>query len=316
MTEDGGHQHRVSADLTCTSAPQWSADAAWIFFTNPCASAGELLRIRPNGSQLQVISSVPSFIDNTRWSPDRQQVVITRSPSDIYIVEADGSGERFIATGYYFPQWSPDGDWIYVRPISSDRSSLDRIHVTTGAVESLLPPQTIFGNPRWSPDGTQIVLAMSTEGGDKLFLMNPDGSNLSMIPLDLPEPRIDETRWSPDGRWIAFVRADPPGFGRIYRVRPDGSDQQHLAGHIVDLTHLEWSPDSAWLFYVAEDLDASRGIFRLRADGSQSEILTPGPGDDYAPQYAPVSGLDWHPLPLLIAALGILALSMIRRFRP
>jgi hypothetical protein len=41
------------------------------------------------------------------------------------------------------------------------------------------------------------------------------------------------------------------------------------------------------------------------------ENLTPEPGNDFWPQYAPVSGVNWHPAPTTLAALVILAASVV-----
>jgi hypothetical protein len=50
----------------------------------------------------------------------------------------------------------------------------------------------------------------------------------------------------------------------------------------------------------------SANIYRIRADGSKLENLAQGA----RPQIAPVSGLDWRPLPLLIAAIMMLVASV------
>jgi Tol biopolymer transport system component len=316
MTGDGEHQRKIARDLSCATAPQWSLNGRWIAFYNPCLSTQDLQRIRPGGSALHVISTIPSsYTDNTRLSPDREELVVMRGPSSLYILHLDGGGEQYLAADYYFPQWSPDGDWIYARPIFDDRSSLDRIHVRTGEAEELLPPGTVFTNPSWSPDASQIVIAMPTDHGDELFSMSLDGETITAISDDLPSARVLQPRWSPDGEWIAFLGGEPPFALSVYRIRPDGSDLQRLIVYGGNLSDLQWSPGSDWLLFV-ERHDFDTDILRVRADGSSLENLTPGGARELLPQYAPVSGFDWHPLWLMtVAALGLIFVSLMGRFR-
>jgi Tol biopolymer transport system component len=311
LTGDGAHRQKISDRLTCAAAPQWSANGRWIAFSNSCAGTQDLLRIRPGGGGLQVVSNVPSQTNNARWSPDREQVAVVRGTSEIYIVNASG-GERFFATDYYFPQWSPDGDWIYARPLYNDRSSLDRLHVTTGEVESVLPPRTVFGNPSCSPDAHRMVIAMPAEDRTVLLTMNPDGGGITVISDDAPEPTINNPIWSPDGEWIAFVGgATNRAFEqRFYRIRPDGSGLQRLSDGWTHVENLQWSPDSQWLLFTA-DVTSEVSMFRLRADGSS----TNGLGWGYAPQVAPTSGLGWNPFWLMTVAV-VMGVVWLRRSPP
>ena len=85
MTGDGQHQRKIARDLSCATAPQWSLNGRWIAFTNPCVGSQDLMRIRPGGFALHVVSSVPSYLDVTRWSPDREQLARLQPPSSLYI---------------------------------------------------------------------------------------------------------------------------------------------------------------------------------------------------------------------------------------
>jgi DNA-binding winged helix-turn-helix (wHTH) protein len=128
---------------------------------------------------------------------------------------------------------------------------------------ALLTPLPLTGNrgsegePSFSPDGTQI--AYSWDEGAR-----PDPRNLSHIYVKLigegqpvritSGPDTDMSpAWSPDGRFIAFVRKTNPG-DRIYIVPALGGTERPLAqldfaGFDPDFSPptISWSPDSRLL---------------------------------------------------------------------
>jgi Tol biopolymer transport system component len=251
-----------------------------------------------------------TYASHYEWSPDGQHFLVTRGLTPIYVVEADGNNERILTYEHTNPQWAMDGEWIYAHTLENSQSSLDRIHITTNRSEELFRHRGNYSLPMsLSPDGTHLVTRIPTYHGDELYLMTADGSEAHQIPVDLPPPTLDNIRWSPDSTWIAFSGLDVSAM-HIYRIRPDGSDLEHLSDAIEGPFDLHWSPNGEWLLLGIGSYGDST-IARLRADGTSMEILGPG----FSPQYAPLSGLDWRPFWLMsVAALMFLA-SFTIRFR-
>lgn len=90
--------------------------------------------------------------------------------------------------------------------------------------------------------------------------------------------------WSPDGKWIAFVRQHRSTDERRIRVvAPDGSGSRALTGCLAGgdgdfETELSWSPDGSEVLYE------SGGAIRLvRADGSGVRTVASGSEADWSP---------------------------------
>ncbi|MBA3412252.1 MAG: PD40 domain-containing protein [Actinobacteria bacterium] len=116
MNEDGSEQSR----LTSGTAPDWSPKGDSIAYvadvsTEAKAAGRGINTIRPDGSGSQWLTSGPWFDDAPMFSPDGGRIVFTRSgwisPSGVYVMSADGTRVRRLASGFS-PAWSRDGRQI------------------------------------------------------------------------------------------------------------------------------------------------------------------------------------------------------------
>lgn len=68
----------------------------------------------------------------------------------------------------------------------------------------------------WSPDGTQIVVAMDRNSQQDLYLVNADGSGIRALNLDKWEDM--DPCWAPDGR--IYFASDVTGIFNVYAMDP------------------------------------------------------------------------------------------------
>lgn len=111
------------------------------------------------------------------------------------------------------------------------------------------------GTPAVSPDGTAAVWSVTApdlptdEYAGTLWTAPTDGSR---HPRRLTRGHRDTAPvWSPDGRWIAFLRAEPKGRPQIWLVEAGGGEPVRLTDVPLGAGEPRFSPDSTRLAFLA-----------------------------------------------------------------
>jgi Tol biopolymer transport system component len=89
----------------------------------------------------------------------------------------------------------------------------------------------------WSPDGSMLAV----ERDATIWVVGSDGSGARQL---LSDPAVGFTNpaWSPDGKWIAYVR-DDGATDEIWVMRTDGSDLRQVSSGSPKWVHdLYWGP--------------------------------------------------------------------------
>lgn len=201
-------------------------------------------------------------ISNAQISPDGAHIVYTRQQanrledkweSSLWIVNADGSQNRFLAKGTA-PRWAfdskrilyladgePKGVQIFVRWIDAEGPATQVTHATDKVADA-----------HWSPDGKMIAFSM--------FVPDKHKWNISMP----AEPQ--GAKWTPAPRMVETLhyRQDQIGFlqdgqTHLFVVAADGGAPRELttgnwsvgAGELRSPVALDWMPDSKSIVFQA-----------------------------------------------------------------
>jgi serine/threonine-protein kinase len=228
---------RVGAD-PLTGAAQFSFDLEGTLLYAPAGlldagteEPGQLLLVDRKGVARRLAGAERAF-ELPRLSPDGRRLALTVSDedaSDVWVRElARGTMSRLTFEGRNAAAiWSPDGERIV---FSSDRDGAFNLYSMRADGSGEVTRLTRSPNPHmptsWSPDGRKLAFNEldPSRGFDIRVLSMAPGSE----PEDLLRTGFNEVggRFSPDGRWLAYV-SDETGQNEVYVTRyPEGGKWQ------------------------------------------------------------------------------------------
>jgi Tol biopolymer transport system component len=256
---DGSNRRRLTRDPAADGVPVWSPDGRKIAF--------QRWLVRDDGGRISVESDVyvvdadgseeRNLTDDAasfgpKWSPDGRRIAFASSRDGkpgVYVMNADGSGQRMLRRNVFPVAWSPDGRRILlVRGVGRGRGGPAKTYAFVmdadgSGLRRLTRIAQVNGSvPSWSPDGRKIVFVSDRDGNYEIYVMNADGSgqrNLTGATTHESAPA-----WSPDGRKIAFTTKRDGNF-EVYVMNADGTGQQNLTRNPAADRFPAWSPGRA-----------------------------------------------------------------------
>ena len=159
--------------------------------------------------------------------------------------------------------------------------------------------------PRFSPDGKQILFTSDAGGGDNIWLMNTDGSKAKQVTKESFR-LLNNPTWMPDGQYFVarkhFTSSRSLGAGEMWMYHISGGDGLQLTkrkNDQQDVNEPSVSADGRYL-YFSEDMygggffqynkDPLKQIFVIRRyDFKEGKIenITGGSGGACRPQISP-----------------------------
>ena len=230
-------------------------------------------------------------VQSPQISPDGSQIIYTRRwtdkvndkyESDIWIMNSDGSKNRFLVKGGS-PEWSPDGRRILY--VTSGQPSGSQIFVKwmdTGEETQLTHLERSPSNLEWSPDGHRIAFNMSVPSKPEFSVkMPPRPSGAKWVD---PPRLIDRLDYRADG-----VGYRPEGFSHIFVIPDTGGTPRQLTDGDYSHGAPEWTPDSQKVIFSgvrkpdAEYLRGGSDIYSLSISDGRITQLTDRNGPDGNP---------------------------------
>jgi len=231
---------------------------------------GELARYDAKSQQFVPYLSGLSG-DSVAFSKDGRWVAFVSYPEgSLWKMRFDGS-ERLQLTfpplRVYIPRWSPDGKQIAFYAESPTTSHTIYLISSEGG-----SPQEIFhavGDPGWSADGSKLVFSdrdspeAEKKGSFSIRLMDLKTREIGTV---AGSEGLYSPRWSPDGRYIAALRAGPETL-MVFDI----AMQKWVQLEQIVVGFPSWSRDSRYIYFDSQGED--RAFYRVRISDHKLERL-------------------------------------------
>lgn len=198
----------------------------------------------PSGVTSVVAQAAPPKQEHPDWSPDGSRIVFETDFTLLWVADADGSKATQVyrcarpCHSIQDAAWSPDGRSIAFAAAETEdggttsRSAVLRLDLATQTVTTVYADtshRVWLYSPRWSPDGTRLVVEEETFASDKLDEPTVTASKVGIVRAEAAKPtiryvataaagRISGVDWSPRGDLLVIGRDD-----NLVTLRPDGT---------------------------------------------------------------------------------------------
>jgi dipeptidyl aminopeptidase/acylaminoacyl peptidase len=233
-------------------SPRYSPDGTKLAYALDL-EGGELFDIyiydMETGEHINLTPDTPDAIQpNTSWSPDGSQIAFLWSHSGCFkahVIPVEG-GEARLILDIPFPGW----------------------------------------DIRWSPDGSHLAVIVEGRGQDyHTYLIAVDGGEPWPIALENEVINAQGSRWSPDGRFLAFS-SDIHGYYNIGIYELETHKITWVTDGEGDKGSPSWSPDGRKLAYVLAK-GAQTWIGYLDLTDRSNSLFQLEPGVKYEPRFTP-----------------------------
>ena len=203
-------------------------------------------------SPKKVMKDASERITMVSPSPDGERVIIS-ARGDIYNVPVkEGVTKNITSTSGVHERnarWSPDGKYIaWISDASGEFEIwMQKADRSQPAVSITRDQNTYIFNIIWSPDSKKILYA--TKKNDLRFVDIATGK-ITIVDKSPKSPYFDES-WSPDSRWIAFVR-DEAGFPVIRIYNLETAKSAEVTNKWYYSADPVFSEDGKYLFFTSE----------------------------------------------------------------
>jgi TolB protein len=189
------------------------------------------------------------------------------------------------------PQWAEIAKVVLMTPDGSEQRTVAKGNYCGGA--------------RWSPNGAKLAFWMQKGPGNRIYVVNADGSGLRRVSRRKYEADASPA-WSPNGQKLVFDGSGD-GWTSIFVVHVDGSGERRLAGGPYSggapgiYGGNAWSPGGRKIAFT----DRYGRVAVINPDGSRRRRLTRRASIRW-------SGASWSPDGRELAFAGNRAIWVVR----
>ena len=281
-------------DAASSSNPRWSPDGQYISFMADRSGHGKGAQVwimDRRGGEAHQLTDIKDHLSSYAWSPDSKKLLLATTPAEPEEKDKkkdDKEKEKpkpIQIDRYHFKEdiegYLKDDEYTHLYLWDIATRKLEKLTADTKFDET---------NAVWSPDGSQIAF-VSNHDADPDRSINTDIFVVDARPNSTPKqlthydgPDDGRIAWSPDGKWIAFLRGDPLKLwqyseNKLGIVAADGSSEARVLTANFDRAVMGpvFSPDGKSIDVAAED-DRNQYIARVDVATEKVERVLPETG--------------------------------------
>jgi TolB protein len=190
------------------------------------------------------------------------------------VMDQDGANHAYLTADgnlVLTPRFSRDGkELLYMSYAGGGLPALYLTNLAAGGKGRRIgSPDGMSYSPNFSPDGREVVMAVSRSGNSDLYAMGVRDGTLRRVASHLA---IDTSpSYSPDGSQIAFS-SDRSGSPQIYVMDKGGANVARISYGEGQYNTPVWSPTGDYIAFTKQDDSFHIGV--MKTDGSGERILT------------------------------------------
>jgi Tol biopolymer transport system component len=291
---EGGEVKAVTRDEHVDWNPVWSPDGESLYLCSNRGGTMSLWRVAID-EESGIVRGAPELVTASP-SARMGQITVSRDgrrigyqadigTSNIYTIAFDPDSEAVVGEPVAItsgsklaisPNASPDDQWVAFSFLPGGGQGDIAVIRADGTGLRQLTDEHFAAEPRWSPDGSELVFYSTRSGNLELWSIHPDGSGLRQLTenRNLTQCHV----WSPDGKRIVYCSG-----GDSYIFYPDVPWEEQSPEKLPRLPEgrfgpSSWSPDGERL---AGWVDDEAGNYQIAVFSlvSREYRVFPGPGD-------------------------------------
>jgi TolB protein len=201
------------------------------------------------------------------WMPDGKRLLYNDQDGSLYTLPVNGGKPEKLNTGEATRNnndhgISFDGKWL---AISSHRQGLpgggSTVYVLplSGGSPKLITDKTPSYWHGWNPNNKEVLYVAQRDGSSAYQVYKaPAKSGTETRLTNNTDYHIDGPEFSPDGKYI-YYNANPTGTMQIWRMKPEGTDQEQLTFDEYNNWFPHISPDGKWIVMISFPADIKPG---------------------------------------------------------
>lgn len=297
MNIDGSNLRQYTFGEVSDSGPVFSPDGKLIAFQSKRGEKKGIYIIPRDGGEARLLVEKDGGYSEISFTPDARRILCCFRPADEVPKDEHGKKEQPVYRHITRLLYKMDNYGFF----PTAEAQIWTFDVETGEGTQLTKGGRGKENASLSPDGRHVVYVMNTARHHDvdldctdLFIIPIKGGKARKIPT--PEGPAFEPRFSPDGKWIAYLGHDNPNDAwgvtntHLWKVPVRGGKAVDLTKKLdrmtFDLTISDtaegdglvapvWSADGKWIYFQVSDAGSTH-IYRVSASGRKMETVIGG----------------------------------------